>query len=333
MADFTDLGIWLEQEVTRYADDWYDTIEPDRWAANGEHHIARPDLRLGEKRIVIPRIEEAGKASIHTGRAVDVPLLKLGATADEWQTRVVIMRFEWDAIADIAAEEVANSAGFLPRRNLVQRGMDGLKKKITERIHELVAYGDTRQGMGGLLNSQIVIQIDVPAGTNVHTLGGLETYNFVKGHLKTFHKRSMLTTGGAVMLCTVDFYDALLTPFGEYNETPLDRLLGRNEEQFRYLRSITPVNELTSDLLEQYGVFDPGTNRERFVILEDRPKRMMNNRRVLPAVMRHFYPLDYTVPRRNGDTSWSVTAFEATSEMIIEYAFKVMYVNYDKFTE
>ncbi len=339
MADITDGGLWLQSEVTRYSDTWYRTIYPERWGANGEHHQAIGDLRLGEKRIVVPRIEAAGRASIHTGRAIDVPLLKLGATADEWHTRVVIMRAEWDWIADIAAEEVANSSGILPRRNIVQELMNGLKEKIVERIHELVVFGDAIENMAGLLNSDLVEQVDIPVGTNIHQPSaagadlGMEAYLRMKRYLKYFHKKSMLTSSATLLLCTMDWYDVLLTPFQNYNETPLDRLIGNNPQYARYLNRIVPVNELQADLLERFGVFRAGDNRERFVIMEEMPTSRDVNGILIPSILRNFYPLDYTIPRMITDTGYSMTAFEATSEMQIRHPFKILYVNYDKYVE
>lgn len=331
MAVNTDGGLWLRQEVTNYTTEWYKTVYPKRWGANGEHHQAVGDLLLGEKRIVVPRIEEAGRASIHTGRAVDIPLLKLGASADSWETRVVIMRAEWDLIADLAAQDVANRSGILPRRNIVQQLMDGLKDKITERVNELVIFGDPVEGMDGLFRSDLVEQMEIAAGTNIHEGTAFERYNRILNFLKIFHKKSLLTVAATKMLCTIDLYHSLLQPFDGFNDTPLDRLLGRNTDHARMVQEIVPVNELSANLLEQYGVFAPGTDRERFVLIEDRAA--ITEERTLPSTIRNFYPLDYTMPRYATDTTFSVTAFEATSEMQFRQPFKVLFVNYDKFVE
>lgn len=331
MALSTDGGLYIRQEVTKYVREWYRTVYPDRWAARGVHHMAVGDLMLGEKRIVVPRIEAAGKASIYTGRAVDIPLLKLGATADEWTTRIVIMRAEWDYIADIASQEAANRSGFYPRRNIVRELMDGLKDKITERIHELVCFGDKAEGMDGLFQTDLIEPVQIPAGVNIHTLPAVEKYNLIRRYLKQFHKKSKLTAEAVKMLCTIDLYDALLEPFPQYNDTPLDRLIGRSPEHGRYVREIIPVNELSADLLEEYGVMDEGQGRERFVLCEDR--KLPTEMKMQPSCIRQFYGLDYTNPRQATDTTWSMTAFEATSEVQYRQPFKHMFVDYDKFVE
>lgn len=333
MALSTSGGLYVQQEVTKYVKDWYRTVYPERWAAYGQHHTAIPDLMLGEKRIVVPRIEAAGRASIHSGRAIDIPLLKLGATADEWDTRVVIMRAEWDYIGDIATQEAANKGGFYPRRNIVRELMDGLKEKITERIHELVVFGDKAEALDGLFSSELPEAVKVAVGTNLHTLPAIELYNTIRKYAKYFHKKSKLTASAVEMLCTIDLYDAMLTPFEGYNETPLDRLIGTNTDSnhHRFVSRVTPINELTADMLEEYGVFPSGTNRDRFVFCETR--RVAGERMAQPSLVRNFYALDYTNPRQATDTTWSMTAFEATSEVQHRTPFKTLYVDYDKFVE
>ncbi|NER52773.1 MAG: hypothetical protein F6J92_40280, partial [Symploca sp. SIO1A3] len=57
MADFAGSAKFLNAEVTRYERQWMKTVYPERWAANGDHLYNVGDLRLGEKRVIIPRID------------------------------------------------------------------------------------------------------------------------------------------------------------------------------------------------------------------------------------------------------------------------------------
>jgi len=327
MADFAGSAKFLNAEVTRYERQWMKTVYPERWAANGDHLYNVGDLRLGEKRVIIPRIDYAGKATIHTGKATDIPLLQLATTADQYNARVIVMGAKWDAIADIAAEEVANLNGLLPERNTVQMLMDGLSDKISEKEHELVVFGNRAEGMDGLFSGQRVDTLDIPAGTNLHEEPALDLFDRIRGLLKEFHKRSLLTAMATKMLCTIDLYDSLCRKFPDSEGTPLERLTRAGRGM--YVREIEPVNELTSDLLEQFGVHTPGANRDRFMVYEDRiPEEGEVTR---PGIMRQFFAMDRTPVRQDSDLGYSMTAYCATTEVQFREPFRALYIDYDKF--
>jgi hypothetical protein len=323
-------GLHYLESLTRYEDYqmvWY----PERWGHIGKYHQAIGDLNIGEKEILVPTIEAAGRAAFHTGQATDVPLMKLGASGDRYGSKIIVIRWELDELSDIAPANYAAQNGRGLRENLMVLGERHAYNKISERENEFVIFGDPASNMAGLLSGdrQGVHVEQVAAGTNIHTLTPEAQYDLLRGWGKTFYKRTKLIAQGNLLLVTVDLYDSLCRKFTDGDGSPLERLT--DQEQGGYFRAIEPINEASSELLEEFSVHAPGTNRDRAAIVDARyMMESPDGMRTESPIVRNFYTFDRTPIRQATDTTYSFTAFCATTEMQFRQPVFAMYVDYDK---
>jgi len=322
-------GIFLRESLTKYDNRLIYPSYPDRWGHMGRYHRAYPTLLVGQQAIVATRLETLGKAKIHTGRATDIPLVNLGLKPTTYQTRIISIRGEWDIISDLAAEQVANAAGYMGKRDVVGETLDAMDDALTQRENELVIFGDSVEGMSGLLSGENsgVRVVNVAGGTNLHTMSAIDLFNLIRNEVTAFMKRSLLTVNSIVILCTVDLYNSLTQKFADSDGSPLDRLTGKLGGGF--VRQIVPLNELSSEYLEKYGVHVAGTDRDRFVLMEN--FEIEPGVSVRAALEREFFTVMRTPLRQSGDTTYSVTSFCGTSEIKFNYPWKTTYVDYDKF--
>ncbi|MBW4636337.1 MAG: DUF2184 domain-containing protein [Iphinoe sp. HA4291-MV1] len=318
MADTIGAGKFLVEELAEYDEEFYETTYPEYWAATGQYIPSTGDLRLGTKKFISGRIDTVGKATIYDGKATDIQLADFGITADEYRAVIVILAAEWN-IFDIAAAEEAKLNALLPDRDFVSLKMEALNRGITQRLHEIVAFGDATYDMDGMLNST---NVELITETNdVYTYPPDALYNWIRGLLKRFRKESLLTASATDLFVPTDFYDRLLGRFTTNNDgNPFELLT--NPQKGQKVGTVTELNELSSNYLEQFSVHAAGTNKDRLVLLERDPK----------VLRRKFYATDRTEPMLGDDgITYRLTGYAGTTEVQFRQPYCVRYIDIPKF--
>lgn len=326
-------GLFYDHDLKRFASQWIERVYPELWGHMGYHHQAIPDLELGERNIVIPKIEAIGRAGAYSGKASDVPLFSSAAGFDEYKTMLLIMRFEVDQIADLAPQAIANRGGTMPRYDIESMSREGVRRKIAERENELVIFGNNT--FKGWLNQPLVPVENITAGTNLHTIDPAQLYTIIAGLCTLFKKRSLLTAESTKLFGTTDILQSLHRVYTDGSgNRPIDLLQKGSISSPGYIREAIELNELSYSFLNEFNVRNlAGSDREIMVLCEDRVFESEEEALLYDApATRHFMEVDSTEPRQSTDTAWSTTMFSATSEVIVTHTHRMMYIQYDKAT-
>ena len=326
MADLIGLQKWLDVELRDYEREIVETVYPELWGFEGKHCPTMGGLRLGLKSLVYARIDRVGKAVNYGGKATSIPLSNFGITLEEHKTAVGIAAAEW-GVFDLAAEKVAAQfPQLLQNRDLVKNYREALEKSLREWMHKKALFGDQELGMAGLFSEENITVGNVKTFAATATTSNAETNNLynVKPEelhdyfvdiLGKFKEDTLLTTNATHLLITSKLMTQLSKRYrdGGNDGSPLTMLK-------KVFTSITEVNELKSNFLEDHGVNAAGTNKDRFILYENNPK----------VLMRKFHPIETTAPRLNDDQiTYRTIGYCATSEVCVKQPTRIKYYEYD----
>jgi hypothetical protein len=312
---------FLQQALTHYDQQFYTTVYPEKWAANGMHHFSSGDLPLGLQRVIAGRIDYVGSAAIWNGKAQDIPVSDFGIELDSYGVRMVISGAEWNMM-DLQAEQLASANSLTPVPDFVATKLDAMRMAIDNRMHDLIVYGNSKHGMDGLFTGGSVASIST--STDLYALSAYDLYLWFRDLLVSYQDDTLLTTELTEAVINNRLYNALTRPFvatSIASGTPYEYLTDPSKGPA--ISKFTVVNECRSGYLESNGAHAAGLNRDLIVLgpLTDSQ-----------AFRRRFHPLTRTEIWQTDPMNWRVFAYTATTEAQFRQPYKFRYVRYPKYS-
>lgn len=316
-------GKFLAESLNIYDQKIDDTIYPELWGYEGKYHAAKGDLPIATNKIVNFRRDFTGKAVNYGGKATTIPLVNYGLTAGESKVLIGTAAADWSWV-ELMAEAAARNNPFAENANVVESYLTALDRAMREWQHIRTVFGDPALGFSGMFNNPSVEIVSL--GIDLYALTSQQFYDFWIDEISKFRRKSFLSSTSTSLIAPESLGLKGRRRFGDNTSdgnTWKLLLEGNGTDDYSSLRNINIVNELQSDILEEYGILPVGTNRDMFILYEQDAS----------TISRRFTPITKTEPRILDDgVTYRVIGFTATSEMMVKQPFRMRYYTFPKAT-
>lgn len=314
MTDTIVLQKWLQNQLIEYEPKVIETVYPEYWGFEGNHHNAVGDLPLGVENIVSSRMDFVGSAVNYGGKATTIPLANFGIGNYSAKTAVGILAADW-TIFELEKEKIASQfPGLLQSQGLVKNYRNAIERGLREWMHLKAVFGDVALAMSGLLTSRDVTVIS--EAQTLNSLSAAALYDWFLTQLSAFKEQNLLTTNDQIsVLVNTRLALGLSRRFTDTGDgAPMNLLRS-------LVGSMTELNELSAPLLERFGVTAPGANLDMVIFYNNQSD----------VLDRRFYPIQITKPNLLDDqVSFRSVGYCATSEVRVKQPLRMRYVTYPR---
>jgi len=280
--------------------------------ANGQFLPATADLAIGAQTMSREVMEQFGEAVIYSNSTSDLPTIT--TTIDERGYRAVtfVSGVKW-TFDELEKASFANV-------DVVSRRTQFIPRVFDEAIQKFILAGSEKHGITGFFNNPQVPSED--SAFNPNTATAADFLEFFYQILSETPDRTNLVGGTAIVLVPLRFRQRMAQLFlTGTSVSVLEKVLEvYGPSTGGTLRQIVAINEMKSDVLESYGIYPSGTNKDLIMLAPVDPsacRRMFNARRPLP--------LEGPV-----DTVYKQYYLQSTSEPMFDYPLEFQYITTTK---
>lgn len=283
--------------------------------ANGQFLPATADLGIGAQTLTREVMESFGEAVIYSNSTSDLPTVtttidERGYRALTWVAGVKWSYDELEKASFSGADVVSRRTSFIPR-------------VFDEALQKFILVGSAKHGITGFFNNPQVPSVDSTFDPNTATAA--EFMEFVYQILSAVPDRTNLVGGTAVILMPERMRQRMAQLFLDGTSVSvLEKVLEvYGARTGGTLRQIVAINEMKASVLEDYGLYPAGTNKDLIMLAPvdiNACSRKFNARRPLP--------LEGPV-----DTVYKQYYLQSSSEPMFDFPLEFQYITTPKMTD
>lgn len=320
MPQFDNVGLYLQDQLSKYKSSLYDIDTGEFWALNPNLNFIKrnADLPLGANDLVMFNRQYFGSAAIYDGKGSDIPIVSYMNKMGKVPALIVIDGAEWNKF-DLEKEELANSANRgLPRQSLTSINYLAMADFITRREHYLTLYGDETRNFFGLYNQPGITKIDY-AVANVYdpvAVTPLALYRLFITWIGQFMAQSLNSRSQQIEIKIPErLMSRLSEPFSDASpEITVFQML-TDPSKGRSVGSITSAIEGEGQNLIQ-NITGLAANRDRLIFKSSGD-----------ALEQDFYPRDVSPEVMVNPITWQVVSYSGISSVYTGRSNRVMYID------
>lgn len=300
-------GHFLEGELEQRLPQIYEQQYAVLWAEAGMFLPMPGVLDEGTTEVVEEIFEAVGKAAEFGDLSQDIPTVQASIGETAFNVHSFALAYEY-SILQLA--RMAKSG----RTDLNMKKARAVDRGLRQRIHDLLVFGSSKRGSTGLFNNALV-PVVAPA-YNPNTATFQQHVNFFTDQLTSIMIGNQLSAGTDWILTSYAHVQKLKSTYQSNDSglTAYEAIMKMHGEDG--LKGIKGVNEASANLLELYGVTNPGDDLDRMIFMPE-DDQVINHLRYAPS----FLPPERT------KMNFSVTAYIGCSELIISAPNEMRYVN------
>ncbi len=304
-------GVFLARQLEQVLPKLYQKRYPALRYGNGDLLPVSVDLESGADSVIEQFAERVGEASTIADQVDDIPV----ADANINETRYPVIVKASALRYSVRELQAAQKGG----RDIRGLRMMSARAAIEESINRVAAFGDSKNGLTGLLNDPNVPVLTETADLyNTSTVTADNLVELLTGYVSKIVDSTSLTEEPSTMLVPIKLHERMTnTRLPNSPQTVKQFILENNT----WIKEIIPSHELRSDNLEKYGVNSGGTNKDAILIYPKNPD----------VVHRSSESLTVLPPQIRG-LNWLVIMYVATTGAIYHYPGACLKVSIPKAT-
>lgn len=307
---------FLEKELTLVLPEVLQTVRDELRFYNGVLVPVLGQLPDGVDFIKQYRQDFTGMAARYNGIATDIPTVDVLMTSHSWTSGQWAIAVTWNT-QEVEYYQRAQSAGEITRTlGPVQLKMQAASRIIGENLNKAIAFGDTNF-KGFLKHPDVTTAVET---TSPYTLTAPNLYLYFHNLLWSLSRQSKLSPNQFSMLCPPALYRQLTEPLGVDTPNLTAFSMLTDPSKGIYFSDIEMLPELSYEMLEEGGVFNAGTNKDRLVIYQRSPD----------TVSRYAAPLRTTNAMNYPIMHWSIAMHQRSSEIIVRQPLRIIYRDFAK---
>ena len=317
MADTTQLGLYLQQQLTEYDPKLIRTQYQQAWTIDGFNHVTVGDLPVAVKQISSTMIDETGEAAVYDGLTFDIPLVEVGADTVNFKTLMFVIGCKWNEFQVQEALFASKNPGMTVADPIAER-FGAMKRKMDQKMHDTILYGDRARNFNGFFNPSIFASTPAADPTKKPLImTDLELFNWISRIILDFRINQGLVNTSVVMYVDPTLMlrlNGILT--NGTSQTVAQQLKGLNGQGT--LADIREILEL-----------DPTNLQARGISLSNTGRILLGSYSDSESAKRRYFPFKRTpVEKIPGTFDFVSIGYAASSEIMYKMPLNFRAVNY-----